>query len=156
MTSSTAGAANGPRGAHVRGQFQSARRALDAAALAGTGLRVVIQPDGAVAQDLRLPAELVTVMVQALDHLSRGDSVSVVPTMAELTTQEAAELLGVSRPFFVKLLDEGRIPCRKVGSRRRVRLEDVMAYRRAEESRRSALLDDLANEAQRLRLGYPG
>ena len=81
--------------------------------------------------------------------------VTIVPENAELTTVEAAEVLNVLRPFVIKLLDEKKIPFRKVGKHRRIRMEDVMAFKAAIDSERPSVLDQLAAEAQEQGMGYP-
>lgn len=82
------------------------------------------------ASPVTLPRAAVTALMTALSHLSRGDDVAVLPLRQDLSSQEAAVFLKVSRPFLVRLLDEGRIPHRKVGRKRRVLLEDLRAYQR--------------------------
>ena len=102
-----------------------------------------------------LPARALVLLVDILDAMAAGRSVTVLPESAELTTVEAASVLHVSRPFLIKLLNEGAIPHRKVGKHRRIRLEDAMAYKCAVDREREAVLDQLAQDAQHEGMGYP-
>jgi len=89
-------------------------------------------------------------LLALLDLLERGEPVVLLPLEAELSTQQAADLLGVSRPYLVKLLEEGRLPYRRVGRHRRVRVRDVLAYRERLREARHRVLDELAQEAEEL------
>ncbi len=99
-----------------------------------------------------LPAGIGQLLREALEEMGRGHAVRVLPVAAELTTQEAAEILGISRPTMVRLLDEGRIPSWKVGTHRRVRLEDVMAFAGTQEGVTAQALQELADLDQELDL----
>lgn len=101
-----------------------------------------------------LPQAAVRLLLDVLGQIADGNAVSVVPTRAELTTQQAADMLGVSRPFLVGLLEKGAVPFHKVGTHRRVRFGDLLAYKRREHEARYLALDELARQGQELGLGY--
>ena len=105
-------------------------------------------------QPIILPAPAVELLREVLAELAKGHVVTVAAARSELTSQQAADLLNVSRPYLVGLLDRRAIPFRRVGNRRRVRLDDVLAYRRRDEIRRQQLLDELTAEAEHLGLDY--
>jgi len=105
-------------------------------------------------EELKLPPAALRLLVRLLDELGQGNSISLTPLRAELTTQQAADLLNVSRPHMVKLLDEGAMPSRKVGTHRRVLLSDLLSYREALHAKRHAALDELTKLSQELGMGY--
>jgi excisionase family DNA binding protein len=113
--------------------------------------RAQIRLDGA---DLIVPRQAVSLLRDILAQMARGNAVTIVPTHAELSTQEAATILNVSRPFVVKLLEQGEIPFRKAGTHRRIRYEDLMSYKARMESESRDAMDALAAQAQELDMGY--
>ncbi len=114
---------------------------------------IQLRADGSEAT-VTMPPAVLNLLMEMLSQLANGNAVTVVPVHAELTTQQAADLLNVSRPHLVSLLEGEKIPFKRVGSHRRIRFEDLMEYRRKDEERRREVLDELASEAQRLGLGY--
>lgn len=97
-----------------------------------------------------LPRRAVQLLVDLLAQIANGNAVTLVPVHAQLTTQEAADLLNVSRPYLVKLIEAGEIPFQKVGTHRRLRADDVFAYRKAQEQRSRHALTALAQLDQEL------
>lgn len=98
-----------------------------------------------------IPDPIRRLFLVLLEEFSKGHAVAVTSSEKELTTREAAEYLGVSRPHVVKLVDAGLISSRKVGAHRRIMLEDVAAYSRRTRERHH-ILDELASEAQEMGL----
>jgi excisionase family DNA binding protein len=105
-------------------------------------------------QPIELPAGAVSLLMDILGAMASGQGITLIPENAELTTVQAADILNVSRPFLIKLLEEGQIPHRKVGKHRRIRMEDVMNYKQAIDREREAVLDRLAADAQKQTMGY--
>jgi len=103
---------------------------------------------------VNIPVSALRLLVDVLTEIGEGNAVSIIPVHAELTTQEAADVLNVSRPFLVKLLEGGSIPFHKVGRHRRVLYQDVMSYKDGIDSERQKALDALAQQAQELNMGY--
>jgi excisionase family DNA binding protein len=104
---------------------------------------------------LTMPAPAFSLLLEILENMAEGNSVALVHVEQLLTTQEAADLLGVSRPYLVRLLDSGRIAFHRVGSHRRVAMKDLEAYKAALKAEQAQSLDFLAQQAQSLGMGYP-
>ncbi len=117
-------------------------------------LRIQIKGDEQAGEDVTLPLAAARLLKDILAEMAEGHAVTVLPVRAELTTQQAADLLNVSRPFLIGLLEEGKIPFRLVGQHRRVRLDDLMAYKRKDDAARRRIADELTADAQELGIGY--
>ena len=103
---------------------------------------------------IELPAEARALLLRILGHLANGDAVTVVPVAAEVTAQQAAEILGVSRPFLIRLIDEGKLACRMVGTHRRLPLVDLLAFKQANRAERRVIAAHLTADTQDLGFDY--
>ena len=121
-----------------------------AARLRGHDLMRLQIIDGPSREIVKLPAAAVRLLVRILEEMSRGNAVTVIPVHAELTTQEAADLLNISRPSLIQLLNEGKIEHRRVGTHRRVRFDALMKHKRQADAARRAALAELAAYDQEL------
>ena len=128
-------------------EIESAAEASRALAHVQTesGSLVLSGDDG---EQIQLAPAISDLIVNLLGHVASGNMVTLVPTGAMLTTQQAADILNVSRPFLSGLLKEGKIPHVPVGSHRRVMFKDLMAYKEQRDSTRKAALNELADLGQ--------
>lgn len=113
-------------------------------------LRIRVGPE----QELVLPQAAERLIALLLTEMAQGNVVTLIPIHAELTTQEAADFLNVSRPYLVKLLKAGKIPFHMVGTHRRIRFSDLMAHAKTSEAEQKEAMDELVRQAQELKLGY--
>jgi len=105
-------------------------------------------------QELALPKAATRLITHLLTEMAQGNAVTIIPVHANLTTQEAADYLNVSRPFLIGLLESGKIEHHKIGTHRRVRFLDLVKYKEATEKRRREIMDDLAAQSQAEEMGY--
>lgn len=112
------------------------------------------RPRGRKVIEFSLTPMVVELIFRALVHIAKGNAVTVVPFQAELTTQEAADFLNISRPFLIQLLENEKIPFRKVGRHRRILFEDLMKYKERSKTKSRKIREQLTDEAQSLDIGY--
>lgn len=129
---------------------KTAAASLASAARTAQGVQLVLREQPGVA--VPLPARAVAIIFDVLTAMAERRPFSIIPHAAELTTQQAADYLNVSRPFLVGLIDRGEIPHRMVGRHRRVRFADLLGFERASAEKRRQALAEMAAEARRLDL----
>lgn len=105
-------------------------------------------------EQITLPKNVLQIMLEVVTQVANGKQVSVLSKESDLTTAETAELLNVSRPYVVQLLQEGKLPFHMVGTHRRVLLEDALRYKEAQRKKSLEIMGKLSKEAQELGYGY--
>ncbi len=134
---------------------ESSRRLAKLLGSSKKNVRFHIQPDGESQETIPIPLVASRLLTEILTEMAKGNAVTLIPIRAELTTQQAADLLNVSRPYLIELLEKGRIPHRKVGTHRRVLFQDLMAYKQMTDDARLKTLEELSALDQELGgMGY--
>jgi excisionase family DNA binding protein len=147
-------AATIPTEADVRLAQESSRRLAQHLASRRRDVHLRVEKNDQEGEDIAIPKSALGLLANILAEMAKGNMVTLVPIHAELTTQQAADLLNVSRPYLIGLLEEGKIPFRLVGQHRRVRLDDLMTYRNQDDDARRRVADALTKDAQELGMGY--
>ena len=115
---------------------------------------LLLTDPSATQHQVEIPSNALRLLVDVLTELGEGNTVKLIPVHAELTTQEAADMLNVSRPTFIKILDDKLIPFSRTGNRRKVKFADVQTYKDALERKRLSALEELSEMDQALGFGY--
>ncbi|MBP0014265.1 MAG: excisionase family DNA-binding protein [Roseofilum sp. SBFL] len=117
-------------------------------------LQLTVTSDDDIERELTLPPTAVRLLFDILEQMALGKAVTIIPVNAELTIEQAADLLNVSRPLLLDLLDKNEIPHRKVGRHRQILFEELMNYKKKVEQSQKAALEELTAQAEELDLGY--
>ncbi len=105
-------------------------------------------------KEIKIPFSAIRMLVDILTQMAEGNAITLIPIHAELTTQEAANFLNISRPYLIKILEEHKIPYHKVGTHRRIRFEDLLKFKEKMYRESQMALDELVEQAQELDMGY--
>jgi excisionase family DNA binding protein len=144
-----------PTEADARLALESSRRLTRLlAARPKKALRVRIERENQPEESISIPVTAFRLLNGILTEMAKGNAVTLIPVHAELTTQQAADILNVSRPFLIEQLEKGAIPYRKVGTHRRVMFKDLMEFKQTMDHNRLKALEDLSAIDQELGLGY--
>lgn len=133
---------------------ESSRQLASLPAARNPVIQIPGDASGARAQTVKLPRGAAELLVQLLTEMGKGNAVTLVPVHAQLTTQEAAEILGVSRPFVIKELRSGRLAFHMVGTHRRIFFKDLVTYKEACDQKHHEAINELTRQAQALKMGY--
>ncbi|MBK8102718.1 MAG: helix-turn-helix domain-containing protein [Cellvibrionales bacterium] len=117
-------------------------------------VQMTLKASNGQAEDFVLPGPVLQMLLDILSEMARGNAISLMPIHHELSTQEAANMLNVSRPHLVSLLEKGSLPFRKVGSHRRVQAKDVLEYKANIDQLRLETLNELTAFSQEQGMGY--
>ena len=117
-------------------------------------IQIQIVDEHGAAEVLALPAPALRLLSKILHEMAEGNALTLIPIHAELTTSQAAELLNVSRPYLIRLLEADKMPYHKVGTHRRIYFKDLQTYKRQVKEKQRHALRELAEEAQELAMGY--
>ena len=144
-----------PTAADAQLALESSRRLSRVlAAKPKKAVRVRIEPENEPGEAISIPVTAFRLLNGILAEMAKGNAVTLIPIHSELTTQQAADILNVSRPFLIEQLEKGAIPYRKVGTHRRVMLKDLMEFKQTMDRNRLKALEDLSAIDQELGLGY--
>jgi excisionase family DNA binding protein len=143
-----------PNESEVRCAAQGQRELASYLATSFETKRIQILDDRNAAHQIELPASALRLLVDILAEFAAGNGVGVVPMHPELTTQEAADLLNVSLPHFVKLLETQALLCHTAGELRRIRFHDLIKFKAERDQASERAMGELAKQAQALKLGY--
>jgi excisionase family DNA binding protein len=143
-----------PSAADAQLAQESSRRLAKILGAGQEKVRLRFQPDGGEEETVAIPLSAFRLLTNILTEMGKGNAVTLIPVHAELTTQQAADLLNVSRPYLIELLEKGAMPFRKVGKHRRVQFHDLMDYKQRTDQERLKALEKLSALDQELGLGY--
>jgi excisionase family DNA binding protein len=144
-----------PTAADVQLALESSRRLTKfLAAKPKKALRIRIEPENEPEESISIPIAAFRLLSSILTEMAKGNAVTLIPVHVELTTQQAADILKVSRPFLIEQLEKGVIPYRKVGTHRRIMFKDLMEFKQTMDHNRLKALEELSAVDQELGLGY--